>query len=371
MRSSIIALTLTFIACPILAQDKENPKKEGEKKDANKDEKDKASPAKKEPRKPGVLPVDFELKWPHVNDLEALISGLENEGLWQPNPKRAARRVGRSSWGKRIKIELDKELRFVADSNDLNKERAFYLAFYKGYEALHESIFEQARALILKWKLLPKVKDLNDKKFKWVKKYLKTYKPGKKVKMPKKPSDDDREKVAVIKELSAVLLHVMNHRGLVRGSLKRNEKAVGKELERRFAVLEKLLKRYNLKPLAYATTQGSAVSNVHLAPTIIAPIRQALDNMKTYPVQNAAGKNIKINGKTQLFICHDYGIPEVTKTLSKVTHEYFIGRYMERTNDVSKELFRIIGVRLLKQRYWFLIYGDKVIVRAERGFLKN
>jgi hypothetical protein len=356
MRTLTLTLTLTFAFVPILAlgQDEDN--------------KDAQAPGKKNIRIPASLPDSFAMNWSRIGDLEALMSGLLSDGQWTPRAKSGARKIGFGTWGKHLQFNVSSQLMFDAASNSVRKEREFYLAFYREYEAAHGRILEQARALITQWKLLPKVKDLNDKKQKWIKKFLKKYRPGRAVKVSRKAGAQELERAQAISELSITLDSLRRHRPLVVGSLKRPEKSIRSEVDRRQKALLKLLKRYDVKPLAYATNRGSAICDVHLAPAIIKPIRQALDKMRIFPVKNSQHKKVMINGKRQLFICHDYGLAELTKLLNNVTYEYFIARYMERTNDVSKELFRIIGVRLLKGRHWFLIYGDRVVIHAERGF---
>ncbi|MDF1666492.1 MAG: hypothetical protein P1V97_32385, partial [Planctomycetota bacterium] len=190
----------------------------------------------------------------------------------------------------------------------------------------------------------------------------------KRLKLSKKASPEEKERVLVIAELSQVLAAVWRQKkGLDKG-LKDSDKTVDRDFSRRQSVLKKVLKRYQIKPMAYATTNGSAVCDVHLAPTIIAPIRMALGAMKMDAVQTEAGEDVRLNDKSHLYIVQEYGLPDVGKVMADVTHEFFIARYLERTNDVSKELFRIIGVRLLRGRVWFLIYDNRVVMKSETGF---
>lgn len=365
MRSTILFLSLLcFLPASALCQDQDAPKK----KDGEKKAEAKKDTPKKAPRVPGKLDKAFTVDWTSIHDIEALVAALHSNGYWSPIENQGAQKLGFAGFGERLPINIDKELRFTANNNTLRREKTYFREYHKAYQSLHEDLLNQARALILKHKLLPKVKDLNDKKLKWLKKYLKKYKPRKRLKLSKKASPEEKERVFVIAELSQVLAAVWRQKKAIDKGVKESDKTIDREFAQRQKVLKKVLKRYQIKPVAYATSNGSAVCDVHLAPTVIAPLRLALGAMKMNAVQTEDGDDVRLNDKSHLYVVQEYGLPDVGKVMASVTHEFFIARYLERTNDVSKELFRIIGVRLLRGRVWFLIYDNRVIMKTETGF---
>ncbi|MDF1667872.1 MAG: hypothetical protein P1V97_39410, partial [Planctomycetota bacterium] len=121
MRPTIlILLILCLHPGSALCQDQGSPKKKPDEKKAE----PKKGDAKKAPRVPGQLDKAFAVDWSSVHDIEALVSALHSSGYWSPNSQNP-QKLGFASFGQRLPINIDKELKFTAENNDLSREKKY------------------------------------------------------------------------------------------------------------------------------------------------------------------------------------------------------------------------------------------------------
>lgn len=347
-RIDMTVLALALLAPPVFAQDEKG------------DDKKAPAPAPRLALKSAMEPLDLR----GLATLEDLVRAIEDEGYFRPKPKRAPEKIAAVCLGKRVPLVLDPQLVFEPDNHDRARELSFIAAYDKAYGALADRAFAEARRLIQERELLPKARELDQAEGRWVKDFLKKYRPGKAIKVKRKASPEAREDAALKAELALVLDGARRIRARARGMARRGPLAG--QLDQREARLDMQLRRYQNRPIAFATRRGSAVCELHLNPALIDPIERLVERQRAFPVSLADGSPVKI-GERQLFVCWSFGLPEVFRLLKDVTHEVFVARYLRKEADDSKEVFKVIGARLLRGRTWLLITQTRIVVQTEDG----
>lgn len=298
------------------------------------------------------------VNWDSLRDLEVLVARVETEAFAQEKKKREP--ITRRSWNVEISLLPPAELRYPVERPERDSELAFLRAYAEAYAALVAAAVTRAPELAVERGLLPAAsQDFRAFAARFTARYTldQTLLAG-----------TETAETAGKKRAAGEILRFLNRlpdwekevRPLVDGG----DDARVAEWTRRDAEAKKLIKRFDIgKDVGTGELLGTSTFEVRLGPVGLEFARNTANNLRTRAVVDALGRPWQVNGQP-LLVCSEKSLPDINEFVRDLRQEYVTFRYRQLGfgEFLTRDVIKLIGVRLFLARRYFLFYRDQVVL---------